>query len=116
MKLLFNLALILLCSITTQAQTITNDRFVVIEVRNFSEGKILPLLQQQTAEYAQVRIVGYCNNQNLVAFKLNRFQYPDDKILDLIFKDLGLIIYIKDEIEESQMTDICHQNYNSISN
>lgn len=109
------MALIFLC-LTSKAQQTTNDRFVVIEVRNFSEGKILPLLQQQTAEFAQVKIVGYCTDQNLVAFKLNRFQYPDDKIIDLIFKDLGLIIYIKEEVQEFQMTEICHQSYKLLSN
>ena len=97
---------------TTKAQP--NLKEAVIEIKNFTSGKSIPILNEIFKENSGIAIKGYCPGQDLVVFSYDSEKFQTDKDVAIFLEDKGLIAYLKENMTSSEVNSNCKTKYEKI--
>lgn len=117
-KIRFNIVCILasLLSANAYSQVIAPEkREAVIEVRNFTEEKMLPALNQLLKDEGAVEISGYCIGQDLVVFSYDNKEFNSSQDVVIFLQDKGYIAYLKENMTPEQVISVCKSPFKKIN-
>ena len=83
----------------------------VLEVKNFTEEKMLPGLNLLLREKGGIEIQGYCLGQDLVVFHFNGTTLTSAQELAVFLEDKGYIVYPKENMTASEVLQVCKSPY-----
>ncbi len=111
-KLLFLIAILTIASFTLQGQNrLERNDAAVIELKNFSEEKMLPVLNQLLNKNSGLKIQGYCLGQDLVVFTFDEKKFATSKDVSIFLEDNGYIAYLKENMNSLDVIANCKSPY-----
>lgn len=117
-KLLLTIALLGFLSISANAQN-TQGKFekvneAVMELKNFSEEKMLPSLNHILNNNSGLKIQGYCLGQDLVVFTFDEKKFTSPNDVSIFLEDKGYIAYLKENMSAIEVIANCKSPYKKI--
>ncbi len=106
--------IVLLVGIVSTANAQPNLKEAIIEIKNFTSGKSIPILNEIFKENSGIEIKGYCPGQDLVVFSYDTEKFQTDKDVAIFLEDNGLIAYLKENITSSEVNSNCKTKYEKI--
>ena len=111
-RLLFLVTILNSINFSMQAQSLPERNVdAVIELKNFSEEKMLPALNQLLKKNSGLKIQGYCLGQDLVVFTFDEKKFTSSKDVSIFLEDNGYIAYLKENMNSSEVIANCKSPY-----
>lgn len=96
-------------------QNRSSQRDVVSEIPFFSGEKMLPEIQKKLVDYPGIKITGYCEKRSLVFLNIDSELYPDNEHVLIVFKKMGIDIYLKPPVSKDEIITNCGNDYILVS-
>ena len=117
-KLLLTITLVGFLSISSIAQNVErkDERIseAVVELKNFSEEKMLPSLNHLLNKNSGIKLQGYCLGQDLVVFNYDKIKFNSAKEVAILLEDNGYNVYLKENMTYSEVIANCKSPYKKI--